>query len=157
MKILKRRRLESKTDYRARLALLKSGMPRLVVRKTNKYIITQVVTSDIAQDKIIAGVNSKSLLSKGWPENAKGSLKSIPAAYLTGLLIGKLASEKKISEAILDMGMYRNIQKSRIYAVLKGAVDAGMKIPHSEETLPEIKINNEKIKSAFEKIKGGLI
>ncbi len=151
MKTLKRRRLESKTDYRARLALLKSEKPRLVIRKSNRYVTAQIVISDLAQDKVICGVTSKILLSKGWPEEAMGSLKSIPAAYLTGLLLGKCAIGKKFPEAILDMGMNRNIQKSRIYAVLKGAVDSGMQVPHSEDVLPEIKAN-EKIKKIFDKI-----
>ena len=62
MKTLKRRRHEARTDYRIRLALLKSEKPRLVVRKTNRYIIAQIVESDIAQDKIIVGLTSKSLL-----------------------------------------------------------------------------------------------
>jgi len=152
MKTLKRRRLESKTDYRARLELLKSEKPRLVIRKTNRYMIAQIVISEIAQDKVVCGVTSQVLVSKGWPESAKGSLKSIPAAYLTGLLLGKLAKEKKITEAILDIGMHRNIQKSRIYAVLKGAVDAGLDVPHGKETLPEIN-PGEKIKKAFDKVK----
>lgn len=153
MKILKRRRIEAKTDYRKRLALLKSEIPRLVVRKTNRYIIAQIVQSELAQDKVIVGTNSKILISKGWPEKAKGSLKSIPAAYLTGLIIGKMAKEKKISKVILDIGMHRNIQKSRIYAVLKGALDSDLEIPHSEEALPEINVTNEKVKEIFNKIK----
>jgi hypothetical protein len=32
--------------------------------------------------------------------------------------------------------MQRNISKSRIYAALKGAIDGGLNIPHSEEILP---------------------
>lgn len=157
MKTLKRRRLEGKTDYLARLALLKSEKPRLVVRKTNRYIIAQIVTSELGQDKVLTGITSNNLLAKGWPEELSGSLKSIPAAYLTGLLLGKLAKEKKISEAILDLGLQRNIQKSRIYAVLKGVVDAGIKVPHSSEALPDLaKITNDKVKSAFEKVKEAL-
>lgn len=135
-KTIRRRRLENKTDYKARFNLLKSGKARLVIRKTNRYIIAQIVESDIAQDKVIVGTSSKALLANGWPEDKKGSLKSFPAAYLTGLLIGKMAKEKKIKSAILDLGMQRNILKSKLYAVLKGAVDSGMVIPHSAESLP---------------------
>ena len=61
MKLPRRRRLESKTDYKSRLALLKSEKPRLVVRKTNRYIIVQIVSSEIAQDKILVGKTSKKL------------------------------------------------------------------------------------------------
>ena len=154
MRSIRRRRQEAKTDYKARLALLASGKPRLVVRKTNRYIIAQIVTSDIAQDKVLAGVTSKVLLSKGWPKENSGSLKSLPAAYLTGMVLAKTA-KGKVKEAILDMGMNRNIKGSRIYALVSGAVDAGLSIPHSKEVLPsqEILAKNKKVGGVFEKVK----
>lgn len=152
---IRQRRLEAKTDYKARLALLKSGKPRLVVRKTNRYIIAQIVVSDIAQDRVIAGVTSKDLLANGWPKEKSGSLKNLAACYLTGMLLAKKAKEK---DAILDSGMQRNIQKSRIYALLKGAVDAGLNIPHSQKSLPnDEEVNkNESTKEIFDKLKGKL-
>ncbi len=61
MKTQRRRRLETKTDYKARLALLKSEKPRLVIRKSNRYILAQIVLSEIAQDKILFRVSSKDL------------------------------------------------------------------------------------------------
>lgn len=142
---IRRRRLEARTDYKSRLALLKSGKARLVVRKTNRYIIAQIVISEAAQDKVISGLTSHSLLSKGWPASASGSLKSLPAAYFTGLLLGKNA-KSKIKDAIFDLGMQRNISKSRLYAVLKGVVDAGISIPHSKETLPSLEDIQRNIK-----------
>ncbi len=155
MKIPRRRRLEKKTDYKARLALLKSEKARLVVRKTNHYIIAQFVHSNIAQDKIIVGITSKILLSKGWPKEYAGSLKSLPASYLTGYLLGKLAQKHHIKEAILDIGMHRSFPRSRFYAVLKGAIDSGIKIPAKQEALPSEedlkKIN--KLSSIIDKIK----
>jgi large subunit ribosomal protein L18 len=135
VKTIRKRRLKKKTDYKARLALLKSGKPRLVFRKTNRYIIAKIVETDVAQDKVIFAVSSKSLISKGWPKENAGSLKSLAACYLTGFLIGKMA-KAKIKEAVFDIGMYRNIQKSRIYSFLKGALDSGLEIPHSKEVLP---------------------
>ncbi|MEM4271506.1 MAG: 50S ribosomal protein L18, partial [Candidatus Pacearchaeota archaeon] len=81
MKTPRRRRLEAKTDYKARLELLKSGKPRLVVRKSNKYMTIQIVKSEIAQDKVIVGTTSRILLEKGWPKEKSGSLKSLAAAY----------------------------------------------------------------------------
>jgi large subunit ribosomal protein L18 len=153
-KTLKRRRLETRTDYRGRLELLKSKMPRLVVRKTNRYIIAQIVESEVAQDKILFGVNSKDLLGKGWPKEKQGSLKSLPAAYLAGFMLGKMA-KKQIKEAILDIGMQRNVKGCRLYAVLKGVIDAGIEIAHSEESLPtneritKSEINTEKIKESL--------
>jgi len=56
MKTLKRRRKEHKTDYAKRIKLLKGGSPRVVFRKTNKYIISQYVKSKNAQDKIDEGI-----------------------------------------------------------------------------------------------------
>lgn len=157
MKLPRRRRLEAKTDYKARLALLNSEKLRLVVRKSNKFITIQLVESSIAQDKVILGTNSKILLEKGWPKELAGSLKSLPAAYLTGVLLGKMAKEKGISDAILDIGMYRAVKKSRLFAAVKGAIDAGLKVPCSKEALPEMEIiKNEKVKPFFDKVLGGL-
>ncbi|MEK6928055.1 MAG: 50S ribosomal protein L18 [Nanoarchaeota archaeon] len=154
---LKRRRHECKTDFRSRLELLKSGKPRLVIRKTNRYIIAQIVHSTSAQDSIMFGASSKDLLTKGWPQELAGSLKSIPAAYLTGFLIAKLA-KAKVKEAILDLGMQRSQPKTRLFAALKGAIDGGLLIPHSEEALPaysEIS-KNPKTGKLIEQIKGKL-
>ena len=131
---IKRRRREGKTDYVARLALLKSEKARIVIRKTNCYIIGQVVVSDSAQDKTMIYTNSKELLSHGWPEKMKGSLKSLPACYLTGFMLGK--KSKKIKEGILDAGMHRNMGKSRIYAFSKGLIDSGFKLACSDKVLP---------------------
>ncbi len=153
MRTIRRRRMEAKTDYKSRLALLKSEKARLVIRKTNRYIVVQIVESDLAQDKILFGVNSKALLTKGWPKNQSGSLKSLPAAYLTGLMLGKMA-KTKVKECVLDIGMNRNVKKSRLYAALKGAIDAGLNIPHSADSLPSIEDlkKNEKTSKIFDKM-----
>ena len=95
MKTLKRRRREGKTDYLKRLKLLKSEKPRIVFRKTNKYIIGQYVKSEEARDKVIFNVVSKELFKYKWPKEFQGSLKSISASYLTGYLIGKEIKKKK--------------------------------------------------------------
>lgn len=156
-KTLRRRRRERKTDYKSRFNMLKSEKPRLVIRRTNKYMVAQIVVSEIAQDKVISKVTSKDLLKKGWPKDKEGSLKSLPASYLTGFLLGK-SIKAKVPEAILDIGLQRNIKGSRIYAVLKGTVDAGLNIPHNPEAFPpqERIENNEKLKTIFEKVKGNL-
>src|SRR3989344_4473905 len=142
MKTQRRRRKESRTDYRARLGMLKSNKPRLVIRKSNQYIIAQVVETNIAQDKVIVGLTSKVLLSKGWSESGKGSLKSLAASYLTGYILGNLA-KTKVKEVIVDFGLNRNIHKSRLYAVVKGAIDGGLKVLADNEALPSL----EQIKS----------
>ncbi len=132
-KVKFRRRREGKTDYKKRLALLKSGKPRMVVRKTNRYIIVQFVEFLPEGDKVVAHAFSKELEKYGWPYSGK----SIPAAYLTGYLAAKRALEKGVNEAILDIGRYPSTRGSRLYAALKGALDAGIEIPHSDEVLPE--------------------
>ena len=154
MRTIRKRRLEAKTDYKARLELLKSGKPRLVIRKTSRYIIAQLVLSENAQDKVLKGFTSLSLVKKGWPKDKIGSLKSKAAAYLLGYMLAK-SVQSKIKEAILDIGMHRNIQKSRIYALVKGVIDGGLKIPASTNSIPSIEeIKNDKI--SFDKIKSSI-
>jgi large subunit ribosomal protein L18 len=155
MRTIRRRRLEAKTDYKSRLALLKSQKPRLVVRKTNRYIIAQIVQTEIAQDKVVAGLTSKVLLSKGWPSELSGSLKSLGAAYLTGFLLGKLALHSGVKDIILDIGMQRNTKNSRLFAIVRGVVDAGVSVPHNPDVLPQMEnIKNDKIAKLFDKIIG---
>lgn len=156
MKNLKKRRRENKTDYLRRLKLLKSGKPRIVFRKTNKYILAQSVTSKQAQDKIEISVNSKELLKYSWPKESSGSLKSITASYFTGFLIGKKIIAKKLENSIVDFGMLRTQHKSKPYAFLKGLIDAGIKISCDEEKLPSeerIKGTHLKNKINFDEIK----
>lgn len=153
MKTLKRRRQEHKTDYLKRIKLLKSGKPRIVFRKTNKYIIAQYVSSKQAQDKIEMGITSKHLSKYGWPKEFYGSLKSISAAYLTGLLMGKKITQQKLKTPIVDFGMLRSLHKTKIYAFLKGLIDSGIKIKCKEEAFPsEDRIKGKHLKKDFSKM-----
>ncbi len=154
-----RRRKERKTDYARRMKFLKSETPRLVFRKTNRYLITQYVTSKEAQDKIEMGISTKELLKHGWPKELSGSLKSITAAYFLGILVGKKIKEKKLREPIVDFGMMRMIHKSKPHAFLKGLVDSGLKLKHDEKTFPKLeKIQGKHIKNFdFEKIKSKVL
>lgn len=148
-RIFKKRRREGKTNYRKRLTLLKSDSPRLVVRKTNRYIILEIVEHEEAQDRVLKILTTKELLKFGWPEEKTGSLKSLSACYLAGLLIGKKA---KVKKAILDSGLIPNTKGSRVYAVVKGARDSGLNVPCNEKIFPD----NEKIQKYdfFNKVKG---
>lgn len=139
MRTIKRRRKENKTDYKIRMKLLKSGKPRLVVRKTNRYIICQYVISDESKDKVVFGLTSKELLRNGLDKKFAGSLKSIPASYLTGYLAGKKILEKKLETPIIDFGMQRVIHKTRLFGFLKGLVDAGVEISSPKEAFPDEK------------------
>ena len=71
-----KRRFQGKTDYKARIILLKSRKARIVFRRTNRYIIGQYVKSKEAKDYVVVGITSKELLKYGWHETRKGSLKS---------------------------------------------------------------------------------
>lgn len=127
-----RRKREGKTNYKKRLNLLKSGLPRLVIRKSLKHISAQIIEYSPQGDKVVATVNSKMLEKMGWIANG-----NIPSAYLTGMLLGKKVAEIKIKKVVLDMGMHTSIKNSRIYALVKGAVDTGVIIPHSKDILPD--------------------
>ncbi len=147
--MIKRRRAEGKTDYRKRIILLGGGKPRIVFRKTNRYIISQYVKSEGAKDKVLFGANSSELLNYGWPEKNKGSLKSLPACYLTGFLLGRKISDiKEKAEGVADFGLLRSIPKSRNYAFLKGVIDAGVAVNAGEEIFP----NEERLKGKHMKI-----
>jgi large subunit ribosomal protein L18 len=171
MKLNKKRRLENKTNYHKRLILLKGKSPRLVVRKTNKYILLQIIKSENAQDKVIYFVSTKELLEHGWPKEKQGSLKSLSASYLAGYLLGKKAKESSLEKTsektsknikdrlILDTGLIPNTKGSRIYAAVKGISDAGLKINYDEKVVPSkdrIEGKHNKMDDIFNKVRGGL-
>ncbi|MCK9597228.1 hypothetical protein M0R19_08655 [Candidatus Pacearchaeota archaeon] len=162
IKTLKRRQKQAKTDYHKRIKLLKGNSPRITFRKTNKYITTQYIISKEALDKIEIGITSKKLLDYGWPKESEGSLKSIPASYFTGMLMGKLIIQKNLPKnPIIDIGMTRNVHKSKIYGFLKGLIDAGIIIKCDKKFFPTeetIKGKNMKkdISKIFDKIKSSM-
>lgn len=126
------RKIEGKTNYKKRLVLLKSGDTRIIVRKTNKHIIVQFANYLPDGDKVIVTANSAELKKFGWTY-ATGNL---PAAYLTGLLAAKKAKAKKVSRAIVDLGLQVPAKGSRLYAAVKGAIDAGVEIPAGDTIFP---------------------
>ncbi len=125
-----RRKKEGKTDYRKRLVLLKAKLPRLVVRKSNKHVLTQLVEYSESGDKVLLTVKSSELKKYGWEMNTG----NMPSAYLTGLVLGIKAKGK---QAILDLGLQAPIRGSRLYAALKGAIDGGLDVKSSVENLPQ--------------------
>ncbi len=127
-----KRRLEKRTDYKQRLALLKSSLPRLVVRRSLKNFRVQVISYDIKGDNVIAETCSKELRKYGW----KGHCGNMSAAYLTGLLAGAKAKKAGIDKAITDIGMQISARGASLYAVVAGARDAGISIPLGKESVP---------------------
>jgi len=166
-----RRRREGKTDYRARRQMIlqdktKYDAPkyRLVVRRTNKDIIAQVVHAKIGGDDIFSAAYSHELPRYG----ITAGLTNYAAAYATGLLLArrtltkvglaeKFPGAKEADgaftpvrtkkddleqtgrfpfKAILDVGLARTTTGARIFGVMKGAVDGGLAVPHKPNRFP---------------------
>ncbi len=131
-----RRRREGKTNYNLRKDLVSSNIPRIVVRKTGKYIITQLIESDVKGDIVVASTHSSELRKK---YGYLGSLSNLPSSYLTGLLCGFKILAKNVKEAVLDIGLQTPSKGANIFGVLKGLLDAGVNVPFNEEMLPDEK------------------
>jgi large subunit ribosomal protein L5e len=131
---------------------------RFSVRFSNKNITCQIQYATIAGDIVVASAYSHELKEYG----LKQGLTNYSAAYCTGLLLArrvltkfKLADTYKGMEdpdavgedynvdeeddqprpftALLDTGLKRTSTGSKVFAALKGALDGGLNIPHSEK------------------------
>ena len=126
-----RRRREGKTDYRYRAKLLRSGLPRAVVRSSLRNMTIQLVQYNEGSDIILVSATSGELSRYDW----KQSRSNISAAYLTGFLAGKRALKKGINGAVLDIGLKMPTKGAKVFASLKGMLDAGLNIPHDKKIL----------------------
>lgn len=122
---------QHKTNYRKRAAILVGRHHFITVKVTNQNVLTRLLDPDINGDKVLATAHSRELVKQGW----NGSLNSLPACYLTGILLGKKCLEKNFDSGVLYTGM--NPFTSRVAACLKGIVDAGVHVPASEDSFPE--------------------
>lgn len=160
-----RRRREGKTDYAARRSLIiqdktkfQSPKYRFVVRVTNRDIICQIVYSKVKGDYVMCAAYSHELPRYG----VKLGLTNYAAAYCTGLLLARRLltklglnelyegqvevdgekfevepeGDKRPFKALLDVGLARTTTGARIFGAMKGAVDGGLYIPHSESRFP---------------------
>ena len=131
-----RRRREGKTDYQARKALVLSRIPRFIVRGSLKHMTAQIAEALPNGDRIITSAYSRELIKTyGW----QAGCGNLPSAYLTGFLCGSRAVGKGVKKAILDIGLFSPTKGSRLFAALKGALDAGVEIPCDKEELPSDK------------------
>jgi large subunit ribosomal protein L5e len=136
---------------------------RLVVRFTNRDIITQLVTAELTGDKVFVSAYAHELKRYG----ISNGLTNWSAAYATGLLLARRALKKldldedfagveeadgefKLTEAaegedgegrrpfkaFLDVGLHRTSTGARVFGALKGASDGGLYIPHNEKRFP---------------------
>lgn len=127
-----RRRREGKTDYYRRMKLVVADRPRMVVRKTNRAIIVQMVEAGMEGDRTIVSANSRELSAYGY----RGTGSNTPAAYLTGMLFAVRALNMDRAGAVLDIGLNRATTGARVFAALKGAIEAGLDVPCGEGILP---------------------
>ncbi|RZN42227.1 MAG: 50S ribosomal protein L18 [Methanosarcinales archaeon] len=127
-----KRRRAGRTNYHRRLRLLLSKKPRMVVRKSTRHTRIQLALPGNQGDNILSSATSLELKNYGY----SGSSKNTTAAYLTGLLFGYRTIGKGFTEGVLDMGLHPSTFGSRCYAALRGAVDAGMDIPHNPVVFP---------------------
>jgi large subunit ribosomal protein L18 len=146
--IIYKRRKEGVTDYRRRYHLIKSGIPRLVVRISKKGIVVQVVEFNSSGDHVAVSLNPHSLKKAG--VDLQGN--STPVAYLLGYLAGIKAKKLGLEETILDIGRTRLTTGGRVGAVTKGFSDAGCTLPHDESIYPsDDRINGKHMKKKLGK------
>ncbi len=118
---------------------------RFVVRITNADVVCQIIYSKIQGDIILAAAYSHELPAFG----VKVGLTNYAAVYCTGLLCARRAlvklgldkvnfeeTERNAFKAFLDVGLARTSTGAKCFAALKGAVDAGLNVPHSEKRFP---------------------
>lgn len=127
-----KRRRKGKTDYRTRKNVIISKQNLVTIRISDRNASVQIATPRIGGDNVIVAAHSGELKKMGW----RGSGKSIPSVYLTGLLAGKRAGEAGVESAIVYSGIETLRAGSRLAAAVKGVIDGGVKVPVDEEVLP---------------------
>lgn len=144
-----RRKREGKTDYKKRLAMLKSRTTRAAIRRSNKNLLIQAIDFTPEGDKIITFAHTNELKKYGW----KGANGNTSAAYLCGILFAKKAQSKKVKKVIADIGMQTSVKQGTLYGAAKGIKDGGLEIEVSQEILPEEKRIKGKNSQNFEEVK----
>ncbi|MCL4553437.1 MAG: 50S ribosomal protein L18 [Candidatus Marsarchaeota archaeon] len=121
-----RRRKEAKTNYTKRFAMVKSGLDRIVVRRSNTRIIGQAAGYLEKGDAILVYADSKELAKYKWPARPNR-----PTAYLVGLLLArKVKADQALASAefILDIGLASPVKGSIPFVFAKGCIDGGIKM-----------------------------
>lgn len=119
-----RRRREAKTNYAKRLALVKGNIARVVVRKSNKRVMGQIVRYEERGDVVLYSADSRELKSFGWTSRSNRS-----TSYLTGMLLAsKIKKEDQGKEYILDIGLSTPVANSMPFVFAKGCIDNGLKL-----------------------------
>ncbi|MBU0586138.1 50S ribosomal protein L18 [Candidatus Micrarchaeota archaeon] len=145
-----RRRRQGKTNYAKRLAFVKAGQTRMVVRKSNRGFTIQFVNYDEKGDRTVYSMHSSQLKKVcDFPVKC-----NTPTAYLAGLYAGAQAKSKGIKNAIADINNTAS-KGAVVFAAVKGAIDAGLEIPFGEEILVAERIDGShlKLKKEFDEAK----
>lgn len=129
----RKRKRKGRTDYRKRLKLLMSNKARLVIRISSKNIVTQIVQYEPKGDKALVSASTKELAKLGY----KGTMNNTPCAHLMGMLIAKKAKEKYIIDVIPDFGLKRIVKGSKLFAVVEGAKEGGLKVKIEGKAQPK--------------------
>merc|ERR1712233_31057 len=135
------------------------GKYRMIVRSSNTDVCCQIAYARLEGDIIICAAYSHELPRYG----AKVGLTNYAASYCTGLLLARRILQKfnldtvyegntEINgelynvednddgpgafRACLDVGLARTSTGAKVFAAMKGAVDGGLDIPHSEKRFP---------------------
>lgn len=147
---------------------------RLIARITNSKVIAQIAYATLAHDKILAEANSKELKRFG----LQNAFTSYSAAYATGLLLARrllkmlkmdtifpgvqkidgndydvstqINESRRPFMAVLDIGIRRPTTGNRVFAVMKGASDGGVHVPHSVRKFPGSKKGKTKKDSTYD-------
>jgi len=128
---------------------------RLVVRLTNADIIVQVIYATLTCDRVLSAAYAHELKQDRY--GVKAGVHNYAGAYATGLLaarrvlkklnldtvytgnpktdgtyylVKEVAGQRRPFLVLLDVGLARTSTGAKIFAVLKGAVDGGLEIPH---------------------------
>jgi large subunit ribosomal protein L18 len=141
-----KRKREGKTDYKSRLKYLKSNKTRIVIRPSANNLLIQAINFKENGDTAICMNKATDLKKLGWDYHAG----NIPSSYLAGLYFGA-KNKDKIKEAIIDLGLRSITKGDRLTAAIKGIVDSGINIPHSDSIFPSEEVINGTIISKYAK------
>jgi large subunit ribosomal protein L18 len=126
-RVPQRRRRTNLTNYKKRLGLIRSHLPRMVVRKSSRQILVQFIEYAVGGDRTITSAVSSELSAFNWPARS-----NTPTAYLTGMLAAKKAQKKGIKKTVLDIGIQTPSKGSVVFAAAKGAIAAGVELAIGE-------------------------
>ena len=135
------RRVRGQTNYHQRLALLKSKMPRCVIRKSNNGMVVQITEFKPQGDKIVTSTRAADLKSLGYTLHTG----NLVASYLTGMLAAKRAQKAGLKgEVIIDFGLQKVEYGNRLFASVKGLIDGGLDVRVGEGVFPaDERLNGE--------------